>query len=237
MMLQVKCANGLSVADFNNDGRLDIFAGAYSDGRERDLESYIYWNREGRGFSHWDRQCLQTHAVCGCMPADFNEDGWIDLAVANHKVRGNHKAYSEVWWNGPAGFSGERTTKLPTVGARGPSLVHPGNIMDRGPEEYYESTPYQLPGETSVLKIEWDADLPQKTWLRAQLRWARSRDALEQTAWQGPSAENSWFEDGSVIETGRGAGPWIQYRLALGALNSGRTPRLHEVRILFAQAD
>ena len=40
-MLPVKNAFGLAVADFNNDGYMDVFTGAYNDGRERDMESYL----------------------------------------------------------------------------------------------------------------------------------------------------------------------------------------------------
>jgi hypothetical protein len=187
----VKSTNGLAVADFNNDGCLDIFTGSYTDGRERDLESYIYWNRPGRGFSLLDRQCLQTHAVGGCLAADLNENGHVDLVVTNHKVLGNHKGYSEVWWNGPGGFNVERTTELPTIGGRGPSVINPGSILDRGPEEVYISEPYQLPDGATLTGLSWAADTPAKTWIRGQVRIANSLAGLEAARWIGPGGEDS----------------------------------------------
>ena len=232
-MLPVKHSFGLSVADFDNDGRLDIFTGAYNDGRERDMESYIYWNREGRGFSVWDRTCLQTHAVGGCLAADFNSDGWVDLAVANHKVLGDHQGYSEVWWNGPKGFSSERTTRLPTRGARGPCIVNPGNIADRGSEEFYESEAHSVDGKRDILGIEWVEQPSQDTWVKAQLRVTGSEEDLSQADWLGPHGPDTWFDSRQKNFPQPIKGRWIQYRLALGAKNSCRTPRVSEVRVKY----
>ena len=49
-LLPAEGVNSMSIADFNNDGNLDLFVGSYHDGRKRrDIASYIYWNRGGRG--------------------------------------------------------------------------------------------------------------------------------------------------------------------------------------------
>jgi len=229
--LPVKSANGLTVADFNNDGCLDIFVGSYSDGRERDLESYIYWNRPGRGFSLLDRDCLQTHALGGCMAADLNEDGWVDLVVTNHKYLGDHNGFSEIWWNGPKGFNPERTTPLPTIGARGPALVNPGNILDRGPEEFYLSQPFSMGGESVVAGITWEAAIPAKTWVKGQARVAATEADLASARWMGPSGADSWWEGTGSDQGAKLEGRWVQYRLALGAVNSCATPRVSEASV------
>ena len=151
--LPVHTCNSLAVADFNNDGILDIFGTCYNSGRERDLDSYIYWGMAGGNYSAANRTRLFCHSACGCTAADFNEDGWVDLAVANHKTHGNHAGHSFVWWNGPGGFSEQRVTKLSTNGPHGMLPIDPGNIMDRGPEEYYISSPYRLPVGARVTAI------------------------------------------------------------------------------------
>jgi hypothetical protein len=225
----------MAVADFNNDGRLDLFVCSYHNGKERDIDSYLYWNRAGRGFSAEDRTRFFTHSASGCVAGDFNEDGWIDLAIAYHKVDGDHRGYSAVWWNGPAGFSEERITTLPTAGPHGMVAVGPGNLVDRGPEEYYESPPFQLPAGTSPARIEWDAEMPAKTWVRAQVRVAESADELAGQTWQGPAGADTWYENGAATAAGP-AGGWVQYRLALGAVNAGLTARVHEVRLHYGRA-
>ena len=228
-------ANGvlsIGVADFNNDGLLDLFVPSYSDSKSRDLDSYIYWNRPGRGFAAVDRTRLFTHSASGCIAADFNDDGWIDLAIANHKVEGDHVGWSAVWWNGPDGFSEQRITRLPTSGPHGMVCVDPGNIADRGHEELYTSAPTRLPGMTRVTRISFEAETPARTWVKAQLRSAPTREALEKASFSGPDgSEENGFEQGDPVYSVPTQGEWIQYRLTLGAFNSGCTPRVRAVHV------
>jgi len=232
-LLPANAVNAMTVADFNNDGCLDLFICSYHDGRVRDIDSYIYWNRSGRGFSAADRTRLFTHSSSGCVAADFNEDGWTDLAIAYHKVDGDHLGHSAVWWNGPKGFKEGRITRLPTSGPHGMVAVGPGNLMDRGPEEYYVSRPFKLPARSSIRQIGWDAEIPPKTWVRAQVRFADSEDSLERATWTGPEGGNSWYEDDQQVRSEGADGKWVQYRLALGALHSGSTPRVREVTVYY----
>ena len=230
-LLPGKAINSMSVADFNNDGLLDLFISSYHDGRERDIDSYIYWNREGKGFSATDRTRLFTHSASGSIAADFNEDGWTDLAIAYHRVYGEHKAYSAVWWNGPEGFDEKRVTELPTEGPHGMTSVGPGNIMDTGPDEYYTSAPFELPESSSVASISWEAETPAKTWVKAQLRSADTRKGLETAPWEGPDGNDSWYQKGERTDAGERRRTWLQYRLALGATNSLSTPRVTRVDV------
>ena len=140
-LLPANAVNSMTLADFDNDGRLDLFVGSYHGTKERDVDSYIYWNRAGRGFSATDRTRLFTHSASGVVAADFNEDGWVDLAIAYHKVWGDHVGYSAVWWNGPDGFNERRVTVLPTSGPHGMISVEPRNTSDGGDAEFYTSRP------------------------------------------------------------------------------------------------
>jgi len=234
MLLRSKAAHGMAIADFNNDGFLDIAVCSYDDGRgDRDIDSYIYWNRAGRGFSAADRTRLPTHSAAGCFAADFNGNGWIDLAVANHKVFGDHVGDSHVWWNGPEGFDRKNTTALPTIGAHMMSTVDPGNIVDRGPEEFYVSCPFKLPKNATVQTMSWEAELPPKSWVTARVRWADAEKNLEHVPWAGPEGSAGELENGDQV-VGVPPGAWIQYRLALGARNGGCTPRVTEVGVRYS---
>ena len=228
-LLPARAVNALAVADFDGDGRLDIFACSYHAGLERDVDSFLYWNREGRGFSASDRQRLFTHSASGCVAADFDGDGRVDLAIAYHKVEGDHVGDSAVWWNGGEGFDAKRVTRLPTRGPHGMTAIEPGNQADRGPEEHYESEPFELPPGTRARRIDWEAEVPATCRVRAQVRSAPTREALARAEWTGRGGGGGWLECGDGIRAGPGG--WLQYRLALGARNGCGTPRVTQVRV------
>lgn len=228
-LLPGNAVNAMSIMDFNGDGLLDLFICSYHDNRVRDIDSYIYWNRSGGGFSAEDRTRLFTHSASGCVAGDFNGNGHVDLAIAYHKVEGDHVGHSAVWWNGPDGFDARGVTRLPTTGPHGMTAVQPGNVLDAGPEEYYVSTPYLLPEGSSITGIAWEAENGPGTRVRAQVRSADSEETLGRAAWQGPQGEDTWYETPQPVSVPC-AGSWIQYRLALGAANGGSTPRVTEVR-------
>ena len=222
-LLPSKAVNSIAVADFNNDGALDIFACSYHDGRERDIDSLLYWNRPGRGFSIRDFTRIPTHSASACMAADWNGDGWVDLAVANHKVEGDHLGWSAVYWNGPRGFSSERMTRLPSRGPHGMSCVGPGNVLDRGPEERYVSGPRRVAGARAVLSVRFDAEVPTWCWVKATVRSAPTEAELQHSPWEG---DFDGREGAAEVPL---RGEWLQYRLALGARNGCGTPRVREV--------
>ena len=229
-LLPSNAVNAMSIMDFNGDGLLDLFVCSYHDNRVRDIDSYIYWNRAGRGFSADDRTRLFTHSASGCVAADFDGDGRVDLAIAYHKVEGDHVGHSAVWWNGPGGFDARRVTRLPTTGPHGMTAVQTGNMLDAGPEEYYVSAPHEIPRGQAVTGIDWEAEYGPGTWVHAQVRWADSEEALARSAWLGTGGAGTWYETPQPVRAA-GAGPWVQYRLALGAKNGGSTPRVTEVRL------
>ncbi len=229
-LLPTNAVNAMSIMDFNGDGLLDLFVCSYHDNRVRDIDSYIYWNRAGRGFSADDRTRLFTHSASGCVAADFDGDGRVDLAIAYHKVEGDHVGHSAVWWNGPDGFDARRVTRLPTTGPHGMTAVQTGNMLDAGPEEYYVSAPHEIPRGQAVTGIDWEAKCGPGTWVRAQVRWADSAEALARSAWHGSGGAGTWYETPQPLRVA-GTGRWVQYRLALGAKNGGSTPRVTEVRL------
>lgn len=234
---QLPChsCGGLAIADFNKDGILDIFVVNYLDARTRDIDSHIYWGQPGGVYDIKHRTNLFCHSAAGCLAADFNKDGWIDIATAVHRSFGDHNAESIVWWNGPHGFSEERTTKLPTVGPHGMLAVDTTNLMDKGPEEFYLSKPHQLSDAQRVSRIGWDADIQKETWVKMQVRFAPSKEALKTAPWIGERGKGSWFTMNHTAIRSKQTGKWMQYRLALGARDGGNSPLVKSVRIDFSK--
>ncbi len=225
-ILRCDAADAICVGDFNGDGWLDIFAGSYHSGQERDIHSFIYWNRQGQ-FHELDRQELDTHSASGCLAADFNNDGFIDLAVANHKVYGDHHGFSSIWWNGPDGFVPQNRTDLPTEGPHGMSAVEPGNQLTRGAEEYYESTIRQLAGERRIAEAVVDGEVPENCTVAIAFRSAENPAELQSAAW---SRE---FPPGLLPDGGLPCRKFVQYRLTLAARLSLRSPRIVRVAVTF----
>ncbi len=218
--------NLTTIGDLNNDGKLDIYGTAYNNGRKRDLDSYIYFGSDDGAFHFENKQRLSNNSGCGCMAADFNGDGYIDLAIASHKKEGHHVCDSFIYWGGPDGINDQRYTKLPTKGPHGMCSVDIGNIMDRGDSEYYYSEAYEIPKGSVPTKVSWTAENGPATKVTMQVRCAHSPEALENSPWQGN------FESGDTLELLSLHG-YMQYRLALTAKCGCGTPRITEVTVDF----
>ena len=113
----------------------------------------------------------------------------------------------------------------------------PGVILDCNSQEYYVSAPFELPDGAVVSKIGWQGEVPAKTWVKAQLRFAASESELGQAVWIGPDGADSWFENEQGLPESIKMGAYVQYRLALGAVNGGSTPRVTEVSVYYKNND
>ncbi len=111
------------IADFNRDGRLDLFAAGWGSevgrrmsmaGSQRegfeDIEakraivskgSRLWLGKNGGGFSLFEDQDVFTRAgfVWGSTDIDFNNDGYPDLYLNNGYVsKSTSKNYDEIFW-------------------------------------------------------------------------------------------------------------------------------------------
>lgn len=114
--LPSQSAQGLKIADLNNDGNPEVIF-AYSAGfweyrgNSKPMPARIFWNRAGI-FARDDFTELPTTGATGVDAADANGDGWVDLAYSLEDGEVSH-----VYFGGPDGFTASRRIELPTAQA------------------------------------------------------------------------------------------------------------------------
>lgn len=220
-----------SVADFNNDGHLDMVMTAYSTQSTRILPAQLFWGN-GKTLDLDHPVNLPTESSTGIPTVvDLNRDGWLDLALACHRNDVGHQVDSLIYWNGPEGFSPARVTRLPGLGPHGMTSRERGNPYTRKPEESYFSPAYDLKDQ-AALQIHWSADIPAPSQLKFQLRWASTEDGLQRAEWTGPSGAGTYFERfGQDVPAVRVNVRWLQYRAVFVSPYGCESPRLREVRV------
>lgn len=105
----------LLVKDLNGDGFADIFVP--STGKK----SEIFWSNKGK-FSATNKTILETENAFSADAADLNNDGIVDLVIANCYSIDSANNYSFdvnsfVWWGSRSGFQSNNKLALPTSGA------------------------------------------------------------------------------------------------------------------------
>ncbi len=207
------------VADFNHDGHLDIFFSNYQSEFTRDLDSYIYWGDSSGSFSVRRRSPLHVGSAAGVVAADFDRDGWIDLAVSNHVKDGDHHTESPIFWNSPEGFLKRETTWLPTVGPHMMSGVDEGNLYTRKPEQVYLSEVHSCSPGCSPKSATWAGSAGFDAAVEIELRGSDNQPDLPSAPWR------------SAAESSQQSRFW-QYRLILRSAGAS-SPTVRSVRIQF----
>jgi hypothetical protein len=95
-------AHDCAVGDLNQDGHTDlVFANKGTASRQ---VSFIYWGGEN-GYAEKRRTELPTLEAGDVALADFDSNGWLDVAFSNRSDLKTRDVNSCIYWNGPDGFS------------------------------------------------------------------------------------------------------------------------------------
>ena len=218
-----------AIADFNNDGNLDILLTAYSSATARVLPAQLFWGN-GKMIDFDNPVNLPAYGSGGALQADLNQDGWIDIFLVNHRNDIGHQVDSLIYWNSPDGFSMDKKTGLPGLGPHGTVSRNFGNAYTREPQESYISPAFDI-GDQSVEQIYWKAEVPPPSKLKFQLRSAAAEDGLKQAEWIGPAGKNTYFEKPGQKVKLLNQHRWLQYRAIFVSPYGCRSPKLREVRL------
>ena len=110
------------VADLNHDGYPELVFCNFIHNYSVHMMALVYWGSPN-GYQRGHRTELPTLLAGGLAAADFNGDGWVDLAFSNRGIEGGERfgfdlhLESYVYWNGPRGFREEDRTVLATTSA------------------------------------------------------------------------------------------------------------------------
>ena len=118
--LQTYGCRDVEIVDANQDGFEDIVFVSHVSGPSGNYSynttSYIYYG-SASGYSINNRDSLQSYGSLGGHTADLNFDGYPDLVLSNYlNASGNYTIDSYIYWGGPNGYGGNRTS-LATTGA------------------------------------------------------------------------------------------------------------------------
>ena len=117
-------AVGNRIADFNGDGHLDVvFNNTIGRSRGGNIPVFLYWGNQEGQYSSQQRLKLPAQDPYNWAAGDLDDDGWVDLVVANMDEVGRRVFESYVYWGSEDGFSESRRTALMGHATSGVSLA------------------------------------------------------------------------------------------------------------------
>jgi hypothetical protein len=216
---------GPTVADWDGDGYLDLFCPHYhADLTRESMPCYLYWGSK-EGFGTRRRTILYNDSADDALAADFDQDGRLDLAVANHTVDGNHRTPSRVFYNDGRRFANPRVVELPQSACHWMWMQDMGHIYHRRWEQQYESSVFRWETAAAGGRVEFKADDREGTTLTFAVRAAGSEADLAKQPWQ--AVQSGRF---SLKPTDR----CMQYRAVFKSDNGDRYPVLDRVTIVLS---
>jgi hypothetical protein len=139
----------VSVADTRGRGELDVIFSNYHGETSRAVGLFVYSPDANGAYAADRRLVLPSLSGAANLVADFDGDGFPDLAAINHTgpsltlglrpKSGIHGIGSWIYWGAANGFDPARRT---TVSSHGPHKIvnaEPGDILRRRPFETYTS--------------------------------------------------------------------------------------------------
>lgn len=115
-------AAGVTTADLDGDGFLDVVISQHYSPDSALEGSLIYWGSE-LGLREENRTLLPTRGAMESSVADLDGDGALDVVFANCWDGERYVEESFIYWGSAEGFSEVRRTTLPSMGAYDVSIA------------------------------------------------------------------------------------------------------------------
>lgn len=216
---------GPVVADFDQDGYLDIFAPAYhGDISRENLPMYLFWGGE-EGFVADRRTTFIGDSGTDALAADFDKDGKLDLAIAQHTVHGSHaKARSEIYFNDGKRFKSNhvRIENMASPGVHWMWNKDMGNIYDRSWSESYTSKIFTWKDSKTHLKLKYVAQETRGAYVELFFRTAKKKEDIREAAWKNYTSNKV-----SIPKDDRK----MQYKVIFNSPNGDWYPSLKSITI------
>ncbi len=198
-----RCTRYVAVADYDNDGWIDIFLQGYSDNGRF---SAVYKNIEGEGGERkfekiekpvaGEKDFIQLNAG-GCFFADFNNDGYLDLVSSGYSQKNDAIKEGEgeneviIGYHNPGwDFTGQDN--------------YSGYIYMNNGDGTFKDNPYHFYGtEGDVVPLDFNNDgnldflVGGKGWFKYDDRWVRP---------VGDEGAGDWVDNQAELYIGNGDG-------------------------------
>lgn len=112
-VMQTAHSTRAQAADLNADGWLDLVFSNQIENGNQFTPTLIYWGGP-KGFTLDHRTSLPTWGGYGICVADYNRDGFLDMAIPSYKAYHTRKTDSKVFWGSAEGFQANNYTHLPS---------------------------------------------------------------------------------------------------------------------------
>ena len=231
------------VTDINGDGFIDLAVPSKHNGTTYNVDSYIFWGIGGGVLDTTNPYRLQSHGGYAIDVADINQDGFLDVILANLSNDTTYDIDSYIYWGiGNGIFDTSNPYRLPTHGAIEVNRLSVYNPLTGGPEFYYTSSILDLGASYLLTKLKVEGEVPQYCFSNFKIRWGDTIQEIETKEWvgrDGTSQSSFEIEEGTNqtkefdLRSLNIRARYIQFKLEFGTTNFVKVPEIRRVSVVY----
>lgn len=227
-------ANGGSIAQLQNDGKLDVVISNYHADASRRVGTFVLGEDKDGFPSDKDRIRLPSLSSGANNVLDYNGDGYQDIMVFNHTRNdiyngglnpsgGIHGTGSVMYWGGKNGFGLNDMTWIPSYGPHSRIMADPGSLSRRDPYETYTSDKITNTSDDDQFTLTITGRFNQKQYVTPEILEGKSETPAQTPVLVSQSSDKAVYN--VVIPKGT----TFRYRLKMNSSNSGAGPVVSSV--------